>query len=81
MAKIDTVVLRRFVSPVDEAEIVRKEATAAMLDVFNRPRKEQEKVIARFEKANEAYSQAIGELLGGVRQLLKDAEAEDAGQL
>lgn len=77
MAKVDTTALRRFVDPVTEADIARKEASAAMHDVYERPLKDRDRIIVRFNKANEAYMQAVGELLGGVKQLIADAETRD----
>lgn len=77
MPKIETVYLRRFLDPVNEASQVRKEATTAMLSVADLPEKKQAKVLNAFADADRAYQTAVGELVGGLNSLIKDAEAEE----
>ncbi len=76
MAKVDTTAIRRFLDPVSEAGEARKTAADNMEGVISMSASRRGKVVKAFEKADKAYAEAVGELIGGVTKLVEDAEAE-----
>jgi len=76
MAKVDTIALRRFLDPVNEAGEVRRKATADMGDVMSMSHSKRAKLIRAMGKADDAYTEAVGELIGGLNQLVADAESD-----
>lgn len=78
MAKVDTTAIRRFLDPVTEAGEARRAATANMEGVVSMSAIKRGKAVKAFERADRAYAEAIGELIGGVTRLVEDAEAEES---
>lgn len=76
MAKVDTTAIRRFLDPVSEAGEARKAAADNMEGVITMSASRRGKVTKAFERADRAYAEAVGELIGGVTKLVEDAEAE-----
>lgn len=74
MASVDTTALRRFLDPVMEARAAQASARKTVLAKQEKSIKEQEKAGAAYAKACEAYQQSVGEMIGGIRQLVEDAE-------
>lgn len=75
MAKVDTIALRRFLDPVNQAKEERSKATEAMADVMTLSNSKRAKLLRTMGKADDAYVEAVGELIGGINQLVADAEA------
>jgi hypothetical protein len=78
MAKIETAYLRRFLDPVNEASAEHRNAIKALDGVTQLSSSRRNKVIRECAKAEEAYTSAVGELIGGLNKLVLDAETEDA---
>lgn len=78
MAKIDTVALRQFINPVNDASAEHREANKALEQLTGMTTRQRNKVLRECAKAEEAYNTAVGELIGGVNKLVQDAEAEEA---
>lgn len=76
MAKVETVALRRFLDPVNEAGQERRKASQGMESIAGMTTRKRNQVLRAFEKADIAYAEAVGELIGGVTKLVEDAEAE-----
>ena len=77
MAKVDTIALRRFLDPVKEAGDERRKASQGMDGVAAMTTRKRNQVLRTFEKADTAYAEAVGELIGGVTKLVEDAETEE----
>lgn len=77
MAKVDTIALRRFLDPVAEAGEERRKATQGLDGVASMTTRKRNQVVRTFQKADTAFAEAVGELIGGVTKLVEDAEAED----
>lgn len=80
MAKVDTIALRRFLDPVNEAGEARRKATADMDDVLSMSNSKRAKLLRAMGKADAAYTDAVGELIGGLNQLVADAESEPGNE-
>lgn len=78
MAKVETSYLRRFLDPVNEASLEHREAIKALEGVTGLSASRRAKVVKACAKAEEAYTSALGELIGGLNKLVLDAEAEDS---
>jgi len=78
MAKIETVYLRRFLDPVNEASAEHRKAISELEGVTQLSASRRNKVLRACAKAEETYTSAVGELIGGLNKLVLDAEAEEA---
>jgi hypothetical protein len=76
MAKIETVYLRRFLDPVNEASAEHREAIKALDGVAQLSTRQRNKVLRECAQAEQTYNSAVGELIGGLNKLVLDAEAE-----
>ncbi|MDF2792296.1 MAG: hypothetical protein K0S85_49 [Pseudomonas orientalis] len=79
MAKIETVYLRRFLDPVNEAQVEHRKAMQPLEQLNELTARQRAKVLRECARAEEAYNVAVGELIGGVNKLVLDAEAEASG--
>ena len=77
MAKVDTIALRLFLDPVKVAGDERRKASQGMEGVAGMTTRKRNQVLRTFEKADTAYAEAVGELIGGVTKLVEDAETEE----
>lgn len=76
MAKIETIYLRRFLDPVNEASAEHRRLIEALDGVMELSASRRAKVLKECAKAEAAYTGAVGELIGGLNKLIQDAEAE-----
>jgi hypothetical protein len=77
MAKIETVYLRRFLDPVNEASAEHRKAITELAGATQLSASRRNKVLRACAKAEETYTSAVGELIGGLNKLVQDAEAEE----
>jgi len=78
MAKIDSVYLRRFLDPVNDASAEHRKAMQPLARLDELTTRQRNKVLRECEQAEQAYNAAVGELIGGLNKLVQDAEAEEA---
>ncbi|WP_439254470.1 hypothetical protein [Pseudomonas monteilii] len=76
MPKVDTIALRRFLDPVNQAKEERSKAVEAMADVMSLSTSKRAKLLRTMGKADDAYAEAVGELIGGLNHLVGQAEEE-----
>lgn len=78
MAKIDTVALRQFINPVNDASAEHRKAMKPLEQLASMTTRQRNKVLRECAEAEQTYNTAVGELIGGVNKLVQDAEAEEA---
>lgn len=81
MAKIDTTYLRRFVDPVNEAGAACRKAIKGLDGLIELSPKARDKAQREYTRADAAYKDAVGEMIGGLNKLIEDAEAEEGAQV
>ncbi|WP_426237373.1 hypothetical protein [Pseudomonas sp. TWP3-2] len=81
MAKIDSVALRQFLNPVNDASAEHRKAMKPLARLDELTTRQRNKVLRECAQAEQAYNAAVGELIGGVNKLVLDAEAEEAAQV